>query len=82
MQRRAFDAQATEIRWMSRVPAHAGDTRAIGLDDDAAADAAVTAGGLDLWHGSAIATDVPETYVIQIMALKPDLERARQNCAS
>ena len=45
VQRRALGAQAAEVGRVLRVAAHAGDLRALGLDDHAAADAAVGAGG-------------------------------------
>ena len=64
MQRRALGAQAAEIRRMVGIAAHAGDPVAIGLDHDAAADAAVTAGGFDFSHGHTLATDVPVGYSI------------------
>ncbi len=47
MQSGALGAQPAEIGGMVGIAAHPGDARAIGLDDDAAADAAIAAGGAD-----------------------------------
>jgi hypothetical protein len=50
MQRRALGAQAAEIRRVRGVAAHAGDAVALGLDEDAATDAAITADGRSRGH--------------------------------
>eukprot|EP01036_Dinobryon_divergens_P002933 gene2933-3857_t len=50
VQRRAFGAQAAEVGGVLGVAAHAGDLVAVRFDDDAAAYAAVGAGGAGLPH--------------------------------
>lgn len=45
MQRRSLGAQSAEVGRMIRIAAHARDPIAGGLDDDAAANAAIVAGG-------------------------------------
>ena len=59
MQRRTLGAEPAEIRRMRRIAAHAGDTAARSLDQDAAADSAVTARRWNGLHGFPIATHVP-----------------------
>ena len=59
MQGRALGAQAAEIGRMIRVSAHTGNPRVIAFNEHAAANAAITTGGLCLSHALLLATDVP-----------------------
>ena len=51
VQRGALGTQTAEVGRVRRVAAHAGDLRPIAFDDDAAAYAAVGAGGPGFLHG-------------------------------
>ena len=54
MQRAALAAQAAEVGRVLGVTAYAGDLVAIALDDDAAADTAIGAGGLGFAHDALV----------------------------
>src|SRR5437868_5183992 len=54
MQRRAFGAKRAAIRGMVGIAAYVRDALRVCLDDDAAPDAAIRAGGFHVRHGIAV----------------------------